>query len=39
MTPKGVVIAIGALVAGLFVHPAFLLTAMFVIIIDIYLNR
>jgi hypothetical protein len=35
----GVVVAIVALVAGLFVHPAFLVTAMFVILIDIYLNR
>lgn len=39
MTLLGVLVALVALMAGLFVHPAFLVTAMFVIGIDIYLMR
>lgn len=39
MTLLGVLIAIVALAAGMFVHPAFLVTAMFAIGLDIYLMR
>jgi len=38
MTPLGIGLAILALIAGLFVHPAFLLTAMAIIAFDIYLQ-
>lgn len=36
MTLLGVLVAFWALMAGLFVHPAILLTAMAVILLDVY---